>query len=225
MKDETLTAKRKRDIDIAKGSAMLLVILGHTVYTPKSVVWWLYSFHMPLFFSISGIVFHPQKYLTWTQFLIAKIKSLLLPYFCLCSILWFWVFILQNKSGFINEETLNGFCGIFLGFRLTKYYLSMWFVLVLFVSEVILYALYRYCSRKREGFLFIFLILSLLGWGILQVWKKGFFWSLDIVPICLSFLILGYCIKLYEKELSNYYKIHFFYYNGSPKWYFCLVES
>ena len=87
MKDETLTAKRKRDIDIAKGSAMLLVILGHTVYTPKSVVWWLYSFHMPLFFSISGIVFHPQKYLTWTQFLIAKIKSLLLPYFCLCSIL------------------------------------------------------------------------------------------------------------------------------------------
>lgn len=199
---------REHDIDIAKGIAMLLVIIGHTSYAPWRLVWWLYSFHMPLFFALSGLVFHPQKYATWRQFLRAKVRSLLIPYFCLCGVLWFWTCILQNKTDFINEGTLNGFLGIFLGYRLTEHYLSMWFILVLFVAEMILYALYRCWKENRKWYLAGFVITSVLGWGLLHFWKNGFYWSLDLVPICLSFLILGYIIRLFKQELKKWYNIY-----------------
>lgn len=41
-------------IDIAKGIGILLVILGHTIALKYSKV--LYTFHMPLFFLLSGLV-------------------------------------------------------------------------------------------------------------------------------------------------------------------------
>jgi fucose 4-O-acetylase-like acetyltransferase len=49
-------------VDIAKGVAMLLVIIGHCSYSEKILVGWLYSFHMPLFFALSGFTFRPEKY-------------------------------------------------------------------------------------------------------------------------------------------------------------------
>ena len=56
-------------IDIAKGMAMLLVIIGHCSYSEKILVGWLYSFHMPLFFALSGFTFRPQRYKTLREVL------------------------------------------------------------------------------------------------------------------------------------------------------------
>ena len=41
-------------IDYAKAIAMVLVIFGH-IATRNCLKDWIYSFHMPLFFSLSGI--------------------------------------------------------------------------------------------------------------------------------------------------------------------------
>lgn len=49
--------KRNKTIDVARGIAILLVILGHSFYTldePLNKV--ILAFHMPLFFFISGLV-------------------------------------------------------------------------------------------------------------------------------------------------------------------------
>lgn len=40
-------------VDIAKGLGIFLVVLGHT-YRKNPVQNWIYSFHMPLFFILSG---------------------------------------------------------------------------------------------------------------------------------------------------------------------------
>ena len=57
------TKDRIHYLDIAKGIAMILVILGHTKkLIPTNVVWWLYTFHMPLFFMLSGMVLNIDKY-------------------------------------------------------------------------------------------------------------------------------------------------------------------
>lgn len=52
-----IKAKDRLDfIDICKGLGILLVILGH-IYEPNSRVGiWIYSFHMPLFLIVSGIL-------------------------------------------------------------------------------------------------------------------------------------------------------------------------
>ncbi|MBF1069294.1 MAG: acyltransferase family protein, partial [Prevotellaceae bacterium] len=52
--------KRIEALDIAKGIGIILVIIGHM--SSSYLRDWIYSFHMPLFFIISGICFKTEKY-------------------------------------------------------------------------------------------------------------------------------------------------------------------
>ena len=53
--------KRDYSIDVARGIACLLVIIGHIHSTPALLHTWVYSFHMPLFFAISGMVMKTEE--------------------------------------------------------------------------------------------------------------------------------------------------------------------
>lgn len=48
---------REHYIDVAKGIAMLLVIIGHITIIPSWLYAWINSFHMPLFFFYYSIFF------------------------------------------------------------------------------------------------------------------------------------------------------------------------
>lgn len=63
-------------IDIAKGIGILLVILGHTIALKYSKV--LYTFHMPLFFLLSGLV--AKECCSFKDVLINKTKRVLKPW-------------------------------------------------------------------------------------------------------------------------------------------------
>ncbi len=69
-------------LDIAKGIGILLVILGHIPYISEPVRQYIVSFHMPLFFIISGILIcHTWKEEENTaSFVKRKVRGLLLPY-------------------------------------------------------------------------------------------------------------------------------------------------
>ena len=54
-------------IDIARGIACLLVIIGHISSTPSQVNVWIYAFHMPLFFIISGLIINTKVKCTLCQ--------------------------------------------------------------------------------------------------------------------------------------------------------------
>ena len=51
-------------IDISKGLGIILVVLGHTSLSKISQISydWIYSFHMPLFYLLSGLCFNNHKY-------------------------------------------------------------------------------------------------------------------------------------------------------------------
>lgn len=48
-------------VDAAKGYGILLVFLGHLVYYDSPMFRVIFSFHMPLFFALSGMTFSPEK--------------------------------------------------------------------------------------------------------------------------------------------------------------------
>jgi len=55
---------RLRNIDLFKGTLILLVILGHMIPEAIDDSLWrtiIYSFHMPLFIGISGFLFNADK--------------------------------------------------------------------------------------------------------------------------------------------------------------------
>ena len=57
--------KRVTWVDTAKGWGMLAIILSH-VMTGHPVSRWLYTFHVPLFFFLSGFLFRADR--PWGDF-------------------------------------------------------------------------------------------------------------------------------------------------------------
>lgn len=48
-------------LDIAKGIGIIMVVMGHVMpYCP--LYYWIYGFHVPLFFVISGMLCNYSKY-------------------------------------------------------------------------------------------------------------------------------------------------------------------
>lgn len=74
------TLSRRSDLDTAKGLGMLLVVVGHT-QPPETIQTVIYSFHMPLFFFVSGILWRGQVKLKhslralWYPFILASVAS------------------------------------------------------------------------------------------------------------------------------------------------------
>ena len=90
--------KRVEWIDIAKGYGILCVIIGHLPLPFfRALRGEIYTFHMPLFFFLSGCVFSVNKY-NFKEFLKRKIKTIVVPYFALGIPMIIFSFILMLKS-------------------------------------------------------------------------------------------------------------------------------
>lgn len=98
-------SKRDVSIDICKGIGIMLMVLGHSG-SPKIVHDFIYMFHMPLFFFVSGYCFD-EKYLNIPfAFVKKKIKGLWWPYvkysilFLLLHNLFCYLNIYSSKYGY-----------------------------------------------------------------------------------------------------------------------------
>lgn len=70
-------SKRLDWIDIAKGIAIILVIVGHTVPNPSPLRHAIFSFHKPVFFILAGYTFRPKPR---RELLSGSVSRLLVPY-------------------------------------------------------------------------------------------------------------------------------------------------
>ena len=70
--------KRILWVDVAKGIGMILVVLGHTHFGGRTLI---YTFHMPLFFFCSGLFFSNSEPLNLMEKLKKCLKTILFPYF------------------------------------------------------------------------------------------------------------------------------------------------
>ena len=137
-------AKQRLDwLDIAKGIAILLVIVGHTVNNPSIIRQVIFSFHMPLFFILAGYTFRIKP---WGELLKTSAMRLLVPYF-LVALSWWIPYSLAN-SELVDGSSLAAGLGIIL-FASGTYVPSFgfdavgmsWFLMALFVSRLLLNAL------------------------------------------------------------------------------------
>lgn len=73
---------RNNIIDVMKGLAILCVMIGHTYWCPRWLYIFIFSFHIPLFFIISGYFAKTREELAMSGggYIRKSIKQLLIPY-------------------------------------------------------------------------------------------------------------------------------------------------
>ena len=117
-------------LDVGKGIGMVLVIFAHD-HIPKTLKTFIYTFHMPLFFFLSGFLFSPAKYRSSSSFFISKCKSLIIPYFSFSIIVYIW-FLVRYRIGDIDYSSslLKPLIGTIIGIQKHGLDCSYWGALV-----------------------------------------------------------------------------------------------
>lgn len=195
--------KRIEWIDILRALSMGIVIVGHTAIKKK----WkkvIYSFHMPLFFFISGLVFKNNESLSMKQIIIKKFKAYIIPYFFMHLIaLPIWIInykMLRTSESTLWELIAGAFYSNNAVFDATTN--ATWFITTLFLIDICFVFFYR-LTKGRQIFLFpliaCFASLSFLESYYLP--DLNWPWHMEVVPVGIS---LYYCGFLF----MNFYKKH-----------------
>lgn len=152
--------KRIVSLDIAKAICIILVVIGH--YIPDNSPEWyrmlhdvIYTFHMPLFMFASGYVYiATKKEISYGQFLMKKIKRLMLPYFVTSAIIISIKILTQGSMSVDNPVTAMSYLRMFY---LPEAGYFLWFIWALWWMFVIV-PLFK-TPRSRAIFFLLCLVI------------------------------------------------------------------
>ena len=217
--------KRNADIDTVKGIGIFLVVFGHlNLQEPAQTI--IYSFHIPLFFVVSGLLFRRENFRGGKEFLVRRLRSLIIPYllFALAT-LAFYIGVQFLKTGF-NDEFVQ-----FAGKYITQVFIAqysmvygpnipMWFVPCLFLTECIYFYISSISNKAMRCILVV--IIVAFGWFTQSSFCR---WDFSVLPwnfsgacFALGFYAIGnmflqkYGVLLKEryKGMHGYFKVLLF---------------
>jgi acyltransferase len=174
------SVSRFRFIDIARIYGIVLMYYGHIIEsymkagsaTAAIHYKFIYSFHMPLFFILSGYI--AKEYVSNTDFglyLKRYAAARLVPYVFLSSILIIPTFWTTGNTVGLELPTVEGYLkGISATFLagLPYFNIPTWFLICLFVVEMMHYATSRFLTSNSRVILIAiayYLIGSILAWN------------------------------------------------------------
>ena len=191
-------------LDVLKGFAIVLVVLGHSIqysdidFDSNPVFRVIYSFHMPLFMFVSGFVSF-KNFDGSIKKLVKRFKSLIIPFwawFVFASFFSYLLFIFKGGPApdFVKSLILvlkypdNG---------------GLWFLWVLFLNYVVLFLSLKISSRKEEVFMVLFFIFI-----IVFVHFSGFnYLGISLLRWHLPFYLFGYVTSKHIGKLSGVLKV------------------
>lgn len=201
--------KRIAWIDIARGIAIIAVIAGHSLgnYWPDYLGNFLFAFHMPIFFVLSGYLYHTQsqKVLTKKNFF-----NLLVPYLATVAIglvlLTFYrvlpnSIIAPSRGDSYKQFLLSALyaAGGTVSIPHTKIIIqpigAIWFLVAMFIANQIFNLLMR-TKIKLQFKAVIVIILTLVGIFSANLLFLPF--SIQPALIAQFFLFTGYLLKKFQ---------------------------
>lgn len=175
-------------LDNLKGFGIVTVVIGHsTLYLQEFI----FLFHMPLFFFISGYLF---KFRDINSFIVNKVRRLLIPYITFLILLYgFQLFIEDSFEikkvvfGILGGRYLKGITGVF------------WFVTCLFFSQIV-YNYFQYLRICQIRILVaIFILIAYLNQWFFNCY---FPWNINVCLYAIPILHLGREYRIFEGYLS-----------------------
>ena len=140
------TKERNLYLDLVRGFAIVLVVVGHSIqmvypdtFDDHILFRMIYSFHMPLFMFVSGLLVCYLKTDITAKWLFKKMRMLLIPFIA-------WIII-----PFFFSKNWSEFPSYFLQVLKTPDY-GLWFLYILFCCFVLLYVQQILCEKAKVGF-------------------------------------------------------------------------
>jgi len=207
--------------------AILLVLIGHKgewLFPFTLEHWPMYSYHMPLFVFISGYFFKAESTQHVGSFILKKCKHLLLPYFG-WNLFYGLLMLALHKFNLVNFYPqglhltwTNFFWQPWLDGHQYLFNLASWFVLTLFVTQVVYVGIRKateVCQWLTDGKILVMLLLL----GSFSVFMtSNHYASENVLPLykLLFFLPFYHFGYLYKTKLETKDTL-------SDGWYFLIL--
>ncbi len=201
METKNVIAGRTRSVDVAKGIAIIFIILGHL--NVPSINRFVFTFHVPIFYLITGYYLRENK--TVAEVIRKKGRTLLIPYAVICLV----IITLGTLKGVLQGSGLSEFkewlaASIYgAGGTLNHPFHirgigAIWFLWALFWGSVFLQVSFKLDERIRPVF-----IAALFLTGVIT---KKWIWlplSLQESACAAFFLYIGFLYRKAEKTLQE----------------------
>ena len=191
--------KRIDWIDIAKGIAIILVVIGHTLDEASIARHVIFSFHMPVFFILAGYTMRPKPMSTVVR---SSWSRLLVPYLLIC-IAWWGASWLQDPAGFSGSILLKYLGMVVFASGYDNYALGIpaigiaWFLVALFCARLLVNA--GLLVNQKNGtalwkLAIVYLVLAIVG-AVLGYYRIFLPLSLDVAFVASFLMWCGYMAK------------------------------
>lgn len=201
------------EIDVAKGIGILLVVFGHSWIVGHEIgqlYYVIYSFHVPLFFFLSGVVFNPNQSLKYL--IISKTDSLIKPY-------WATLLLIAPLYILFKKIPVSTYLlGAGYGNGTTVVWAPLWFLPHLWALNIFSWTFIRLTNiHRQKGLLKIVMLVALLATGyyvlkwlesnphitsgapVVVDWGKSLYpglpLSMDIILVSAFYFTLGFLSK------------------------------
>lgn len=197
-------------IDQTRGLSILLVVYAHNFPIFEEYI---YTFHVPLFFLISGF-FH--SIIQNSNSILKRFKSVMIPYFLWSILLFlFWVFLgrFYGESANFDLSVVNNFIGVFYsqgGREYMDWGIPMWFLPAIFLTFILFSLIQKIKILYLR--LIALVVLIVVGFVLPYLFQIHFIWSFDVALVALIFYSLGFYFKSYLINLSE-----------KQSWFFILI--
>lgn len=180
------TPSRNINIDILKALAIFMVVWGHVLYNVAGITSGFISYvHMPVFYFASGLfIARELNNYSVTDFFVKKIKRLLIPY-----IIWSFISFAANSALLIaaekaipKERLIQEALDIFLYSR------SVWFLIQLFIAELLFAFLYKFFSFNKH----VLMLINTVVWALLIVFCTTDYFMMWKLKWLYPFLVIGH---------------------------------
>lgn len=205
-----MSQKRLAWVDVTKGFLMILVVIGHypgELNVP--FIKYIYWFHMPAFFLLSGIFFKEIKDDQNTKVTIKKrFMQLMVPYLFFLFIITAVRYSMELALGnFELSWYLQDLWKLVIGGRFVRgAYGVFWFVTTLFFTYLLFIWMTKYLSRVKQIILLVifYLVAHLESIFAMHVINGApaeaaqtipMLWNLDVVLMAIVYFSLGYYAK------------------------------
>ncbi len=193
--------QRLQFIDIARGIAMISIIIGHLGEPAINRV--VFTFHVPVFFFITGYFLSDKKSIK--DFIKNKARTLLVPYAVTCAVIVFTGIMIGLRNGNAGDEACKWLYASVYGAGdnyQEPFYIkgigAIWFLWATFWGSMFL--------RISLKFNSVFRVLFVLGLFIAGYFSRELFWfplSIQAGACATLFMYLGYLLKCSKDRLKE----------------------